>query len=88
MILATGTMVLQSVAAAEALEVQGIRCTVVNCRFLKPYDRTVFEQIGGFDPDVFPVEDYDLSFRLFNFGHCVFLKENLSGLPESPGRCQ
>jgi len=46
--------------------------------------RTVFEQIGGFDPDVFPVEDYDLSFRLFNFGHCVFLKENLAAYRNHP----
>ena len=46
--------------------------------------RTVFEQIGGFDPDVFPIEDYDLSFRLFNFGHCVFLKENLAAYRNHP----
>src|SRR5690606_6816319 len=37
--LATGTMVLKSLAAAESLASEGIRCTVVNCRFLKPYDR-------------------------------------------------
>lgn len=50
------------------------RCVHLSAMLVR---RTVFEQIGGFDPDVFPIEDYDLSFRLFNFGHCVFLKENL-----------
>jgi len=38
-ILATGTMVLQSLAAADLLADEGVRATVVNCRFLKPYDR-------------------------------------------------
>ena len=56
-ILATGTMVLTSVAAAEALDVQGIRCTVVNCRFLKPYDRAVFEQMVRGHPAVLTVEE-------------------------------
>ena len=60
-ILATGTMVLQSVAAAEALDVQGIRCTVVNCRFLKPYDRTVFEQMVREHPAVLTVEEAQVS---------------------------
>jgi len=60
-ILATGTMVLPSVAAAEALDVQGIRCTVVNCRFLKPYDRTVFEQMVRGHPAVLTVEEAQVS---------------------------
>lgn len=37
-ILAVGTMVLPSLAAAEALAEEGINATVVNCRFLKPHD--------------------------------------------------
>ena len=60
-ILATGAMVLPSVAAAEALDVQGIRCTVVNCRFLKPYDRTVFEQMVRGHPAVLTVEEAQVS---------------------------
>ncbi len=60
-ILATGSMVLPSVAAAEALDVQGIRCTVVNCRFLKPYDRTVFEQMVRGHPAVLTVEEAQVS---------------------------
>ena len=37
-ILAVGTMVLPSLEAASALEQEGLDVTVVNCRFLKPYD--------------------------------------------------
>jgi 1-deoxy-D-xylulose-5-phosphate synthase len=38
-ILAVGTMVLPAVAAAERLAADGLDVTVVNCRFLKPYDQ-------------------------------------------------
>jgi 1-deoxy-D-xylulose-5-phosphate synthase len=37
-ILAVGTMVNQALAAADALAAEGLNVTVVNCRFLKPYD--------------------------------------------------
>ncbi len=37
-ILATGTMVFPSLAAAEKLAEEGISATVVNCRFIKPHD--------------------------------------------------
>ena len=37
-ILAVGTMVQTSLAAAEALRREGIHVTVVNCRYLKPHD--------------------------------------------------
>ena len=37
-ILATGTMVLPSVAAADMLSEEGLSVTVVNCRFIKPHD--------------------------------------------------
>ena len=37
-ILAVGTMVNYSLAAAESLASEGLDVTVVNCRFLKPYD--------------------------------------------------
>ena len=60
-ILATGTMVLPSVAAAQALDAQGIRCSVVNCRFLKPYDRTVFERMVRGHPAVLTVEEGQIS---------------------------
>ena len=44
-LLATGTMVLRAVEAAAKLGQDGIDATVVNCRFLKPYDRACFEQV-------------------------------------------
>ncbi|MDH4347550.1 MAG: 1-deoxy-D-xylulose-5-phosphate synthase, partial [Gemmatimonadota bacterium] len=37
-ILAIGTMVAPSLAAAERLAADGLDCTVINCRFLKPMD--------------------------------------------------
>jgi 1-deoxy-D-xylulose-5-phosphate synthase len=37
-ILAVGTMVLPSLAAADVLAAEGLHITVVNCRFLKPHD--------------------------------------------------
>ncbi|HVZ76405.1 MAG TPA: 1-deoxy-D-xylulose-5-phosphate synthase, partial [Gemmatimonadaceae bacterium] len=37
-VLAVGTMVESSLAAAEQLAAEGLNVTVVNCRFLKPYD--------------------------------------------------
>ncbi|MDZ7779624.1 MAG: 1-deoxy-D-xylulose-5-phosphate synthase [Gemmatimonadota bacterium] len=43
--LATGTMVSTSEDAAAQLASEGIGATVVNCRFLKPYDREVFEEM-------------------------------------------
>lgn len=56
-ILAVGTMVQPSLAAAEALAAEGIRCTVVNCRFLKPYDHGVFEEMVRSHPAVLTVEE-------------------------------
>ena len=39
--LAVGTMVGVALEAADVLEEKGIRATVVNCRFLKPYDKEI-----------------------------------------------
>jgi 1-deoxy-D-xylulose-5-phosphate synthase len=44
-ILAVGTMVLPSLAAAEALAAEGLDVTVVNCRYLKPYDEVTLAAI-------------------------------------------
>src|SRR5262249_39107060 len=44
-ILAVGTMVLPSVAAAEALAPDGLNVTVVNCRYLKPYDEVTLAAV-------------------------------------------
>ena len=44
-ILAVGTMVLPALAAAEALVPDGFDLTVVNCRYLKPYDELTLAAI-------------------------------------------
>jgi 1-deoxy-D-xylulose-5-phosphate synthase len=56
-ILGVGTMVGASLRAAEALAEEGVRCTVVNCRFLKPYDRQVFEEMARSHPAIVTVEE-------------------------------
>ena len=44
-ILAVGTMVATSLAAAESLAADGLDVTVVNCRFLKPHDEVTLAAI-------------------------------------------
>ena len=44
-LLATGTMVLPSLEAAELLSRRGIDATVVNCRFIKPLDEVCLAQL-------------------------------------------
>ncbi|HEX2209608.1 MAG TPA: 1-deoxy-D-xylulose-5-phosphate synthase [Longimicrobium sp.] len=44
-ILATGTMVLPAVAAAEALQREGVSATVVDCRYIKPLDERTLERL-------------------------------------------
>ncbi len=44
-ILAVGTMVLEAMKAAEGLAADGIDATVVNCRFMKPYDEAVLRDV-------------------------------------------
>jgi len=56
-ILAVGTMVTASLAGAELLAREGIRCTVVNCRFLKPYDRDLFEEMARSHPALLTAEE-------------------------------
>jgi 1-deoxy-D-xylulose-5-phosphate synthase len=44
-VLAVGTMVPEALKAAQTLAREGIEITVVNCRYLKPYDRDVLEEL-------------------------------------------
>jgi 1-deoxy-D-xylulose-5-phosphate synthase len=44
-ILAVGTMVLQALEAARDLAKEGIEVTVVNCRYLKPFDEVTLDAI-------------------------------------------
>jgi 1-deoxy-D-xylulose-5-phosphate synthase len=56
-ILATGTMVLTSLAAAQSLALEGLNVTVVNCRFLKPYDEMTLAAILAEHKQVLVVEE-------------------------------
>jgi 1-deoxy-D-xylulose-5-phosphate synthase len=56
-ILAVGTMVLPSLAAAEALAAEGLEVTVVNCRYLKPYDEVTLAAILADHSQILTVEE-------------------------------
>ena len=56
-ILAVGTMAGEALKAAEVLAEQGIEVTVVNCRFLKPYDRDCLGRLLVDHPCVLTVEE-------------------------------
>ncbi|MCE9602100.1 MAG: 1-deoxy-D-xylulose-5-phosphate synthase [Gemmatimonadetes bacterium] len=56
-ILATGTMVGESLKAADALAVEGLQVTVVNCRFLKPYDETTLTALLATHQQLLVVEE-------------------------------
>jgi len=56
-ILAVGTMVLPSVAAAELLARDGLNVTVVNCRYLKPYDELTLAAVLASHQRVLIVEE-------------------------------
>ena len=46
-LLAVGTMVQPALGAAERLAAEGVDCTVVNCRFIKPMDDRMLEELTG-----------------------------------------
>jgi 1-deoxy-D-xylulose-5-phosphate synthase len=56
-VLAVGTMVLPSLAAADTLAADGLDVTVVNCRFLKPFDEVTLTAILGRHKYVLVVEE-------------------------------
>jgi len=56
-ILAVGTMVLPSLAAAEILNESGASVTVVNCRYLKPYDKRALADIVRDHRNILIVEE-------------------------------
>jgi 1-deoxy-D-xylulose-5-phosphate synthase len=56
-ILATGTMVLPSLAAADVLATEGLNITVVNCRFMKPYDEVTLAAVLAQHERVLVVEE-------------------------------
>jgi 1-deoxy-D-xylulose-5-phosphate synthase len=56
-ILATGTMVLPAVEAAQALVREGVDATVVNCRFIKPLDEAMLASLFPQHGHVLTVEE-------------------------------
>jgi 1-deoxy-D-xylulose-5-phosphate synthase len=56
-ILAVGTMVQTSLAAAESLSAEGLDVTVVNCRYLKPYDQVTLAAILADHRQILVVEE-------------------------------
>ncbi|HET9982005.1 MAG TPA: 1-deoxy-D-xylulose-5-phosphate synthase [Longimicrobiales bacterium] len=56
-ILAVGTMVAPAVEAAQRLQAEGIEATVVNCRFLKPMDRSTLAWAVERHPAILTVEE-------------------------------
>ena len=56
-ILATGTMVGQALAAADRLAAEGLPVTVVNCRFLKPYDAATLNALLATHQQLVVVEE-------------------------------
>ncbi len=56
-ILAVGTMVDPSLGAAAHLETEGVDCTVVNCRFIKPMDTALLETIVAQHRTLITVEE-------------------------------
>lgn len=56
-ILAVGTMVQESLKAAASLAAEGLSVTVVNCRFLKPYDATTLTALLATHQQLLVVEE-------------------------------
>ncbi|MHB1863679.1 MAG: 1-deoxy-D-xylulose-5-phosphate synthase [Gemmatimonadaceae bacterium] len=56
-ILAVGTMVQASLDAADVLAAEGLHVTVVNCRFLKPYDEVTLAAVLADHKQVLVVEE-------------------------------
>ena len=56
-ILAVGTMVAPAVEAAGLLSAEGIECSVVNCRFLKPLDSAMLQSVVRQHRTVVTVEE-------------------------------
>jgi len=56
-IFAVGTMVLPSLAAAKTLAADGLDVTVVNCRYLKPYDEVTLAAVLADHKQILVVEE-------------------------------
>lgn len=89
LILAIGRMVGVALEASETLKAQGVQCTVVNCRFVKPLDENCIVRLARKIPNIITIEENVLH---GGFGsavletlseHCVTpLKIKRIGLPD------
>ena len=79
-ILAVGTMVLQAMKAAEVLAMEGIETTVVNCRFMKPYDRRLLLEVVETHDRILTVEEGAV---LNGFG--AFMAREMMDIPGASG---
>ncbi len=90
-ILAVGAMVKESLAAARLLAENGLNPTLVNCRYLKPWDDPLLQEILNGHQQIFTIEENSLQ---GGFGHKIaaYLNENgfapetrlrMKGLPDS-----
>lgn len=75
-LLTVGTMVEIGIEVATALEGEGIDCTVVNCRFLKPYDRDALIEIATDHEFVATIEEGTVA-----NGFGAFILKEMAGLP-------
>lgn len=76
-LLATGTMVLEAAEAARTLTARGIQATVVNCRFLKPYDVEVLREVIAGHRHVITLEEGAVT-----NGFGAFIGREIAGLDE------
>jgi 1-deoxy-D-xylulose-5-phosphate synthase len=56
-IFAVGTMVRPAIAAADSLAAEGLKVTVVNCRYLKPYDEITLAAVLADHKHILVVEE-------------------------------
>lgn len=89
LVLAVGRMVSVAMEAGERLKSEGIRCTVVNCRFVKPLDNELILRMAQKIPNILTLEDNALqggfgSAVLELLGDCcsVPLRIQRMGLPD------
>ncbi len=80
LILAVGAMVSESQRAARILQSQGIQPTIVNCRFIKPIDGGLLNQLLARHHFVFTIEENSIE---GGFGSKIarFMKEHHISLP-------
>jgi 1-deoxy-D-xylulose-5-phosphate synthase len=67
-LLATGTTVMPALEAAQRLEAEGINATVVNCRFLKPFDEATLAWIVERHSALLTIEEGTI---VNGFGACL-----------------